>query len=92
MLSGDPVRLTKCNAIDAQARSRIAAVAVGTVVPTREQIVAYYRGDGGRKMPAELSIAADIGMYGRNRCREMVNRPLPYVTSYNPNTDPDWPN
>lgn len=29
--------------------------------------------------------------HGRRRCRQMLNRPLSFVTAYDPETDAEWP-
>ena len=92
--TGDPVRLTKVNAIDTVVTDKIAALSVGVIWPTYAEFI-----EAGERSELAINKSHKIVLrsmgrilnYGRARCQEMVNRLLPFVTGYNPNTDPDWP-
>jgi hypothetical protein len=74
------------SAIDSVAKGHISVALTGIDIPTRQEF------SEGQNIDQEaMSAVKSIETYGRNRCREMVNKPLLFVTSYNPNTDTGWP-
>lgn len=92
--TGEPARLTKINNIDSKAKELILAKSGSRIYPTYAEMLARSKQllsvlDDGEFLV--IKGCGEIRRYGRDRCREMVNRPLPFVTNYNPNTDPDWP-
>lgn len=88
--TGQPARGTKCRGIRRQARIHIADTCPPAEIPTEAQILALLRSFKPFRIGCIIRATA-IEKYGRTQCRDMIDRSLPYVVAYDPDTDPVWP-
>lgn len=88
--TGDPVRATKCRAIRREARERIVINCPVSELLSEAEILAIIASFKFLKIRCVIRASA-IEKYGRLECRKMIDRPLPFVVAYDPDTDPVWP-
>jgi len=88
--TGDPVRATKCRGIRREARAHIVTNCPTDEIPTEAQLESIVSSFRPLRVGCFRRISA-IEKYGRGECRDMINRSLPYVVAYDPETDPVWP-
>jgi len=81
-----PARAAKIRSIRREARSRLVALGI-TYTPSIQD----FAFEPPEAILQGINRTMDIIRHGRSRCREMINRPLPYVVAYDAETDAEWP-